>query len=362
MPTNYSGRIMLIAAVLLAALWAIFPSPAKLLNPNIPFSEKNALRPGIDMVGGTSLLYEIKVPEGTASNTNLAEQVMESLKKRVDPDGVRNLIWRPQGNTRLEIQMPLAGKNEKSKEKREAFDKAQGELDATNARVGAVVDAVEHLKADDRTKKLNELAMDSQARKDLFARLVQTWDQIQAIKAAHDPTKAAQQADLEDEYEKLKSQIDQTNLTVSDLEAVLDSYSDPDKRSQALAGLKEKFKNFPSRAAAINDFVKAYEDYTQVKASIDDAGDLKRLLKGSGVLEFHILVQEMNSPAAVAMRERLAKSGPRVQAGDTMRWFPVDRPDEFRGQTIPYNNKHYVLLYTTPDQQMGNGPVIPHWR
>src|SRR5438477_443216 len=83
---------------------------------------------------GTSLLYEIKVPEGVAGNTNLAEQVMESLKKRVDPDGVRNLIWRPQGNTRLEIQMPLAGKNEKSKERREAFDKAQGQLDATNAR------------------------------------------------------------------------------------------------------------------------------------------------------------------------------------------------------------------------------------
>src|SRR5437773_6030962 len=124
MPTNYSGRVMAIVAVLLAALWAIFPSPSKLFNPNIPFSEKNALRPGIDMVGGTSLLYEIKVPEGVAGNTNLAEQVMESLKKRVDPDGVRNLIWRPQGNTRLEIQMPLAGKNEKSKEKREADRKS----------------------------------------------------------------------------------------------------------------------------------------------------------------------------------------------------------------------------------------------
>src|SRR5205823_6021837 len=189
--------LMVIFAVLLAALWAIFPSPGKLFDPSVPFYEKNALRPGIDMVGGTSLTYEIKVPPGTSSNTNLAEQVMESLKKRVDPDGVRNLIWRPQGNTRLEIQMPMAGKNEKSKEKRIAFDQAQGELDATNARMGAVVDAVEHLKGDDRTKKLNELAMDSQARKELFAKLVQNWDQIQSIKAAHDPTKAAQQADLE---------------------------------------------------------------------------------------------------------------------------------------------------------------------
>ena len=29
-----------------------------------------------------------------------------------------------------------------------------------------------------------------------------------------------------------------------------------------------------------------------VKGQLDDAGELKRLLKGSGVLEFHILVQD----------------------------------------------------------------------
>ena len=94
-----SGRVSLIVAVLLLALWAIFPS-GNFKHPD--------LKPGIDMVGGTSLLYEIKPPEGGGfQGGNLAEQVMESLKKRVDPDGVRNLIWRPQGNTRLEIQMPL---------------------------------------------------------------------------------------------------------------------------------------------------------------------------------------------------------------------------------------------------------------
>src|SRR5437762_2302219 len=167
MPTNYSGRVIAIAAVLLAALWAIFPSPGKLFDPNVPFAEKHALRPGIDMVGGTSLTYEIKAPPGTSSNTNLAEQVMESLKKRVDPDGVRNLIWRPQGNTRLEIQMPMAGKNEKSKEKRIAFDKALDALNATNARAGAVIEAVEHLKGEDRAKRLNELAEDSKQRQEL---------------------------------------------------------------------------------------------------------------------------------------------------------------------------------------------------
>src|SRR5512139_2543979 len=110
MPTNISGRLTLIAVVLWVCLSLIFPScPPSLfwfLNPRQTVTIKPDLKPGIDMVGGTSLLYEIKAPAGAADNT-LAEQVMNSLKKRVDPDGVRNLVWRPQGATRLEIQMPL---------------------------------------------------------------------------------------------------------------------------------------------------------------------------------------------------------------------------------------------------------------
>ena len=101
MPTQFTGRITLILIVVLGALWAIFPS-GNLRKPD--------LKPGIDMVGGTSLLYEIKQPADgwNDPNNSLANVVMESLKKRVDPGGLRNLIWRPQGNTRLEIQMPLS--------------------------------------------------------------------------------------------------------------------------------------------------------------------------------------------------------------------------------------------------------------
>src|SRR3954452_16866043 len=110
MPQQYTGRIVLIVAILAAALFSIFPN-GNIKQPN--------LKPGIDMVGGTSLLYEIKQPAGGFHGTkSLAEQVMESLKKRVDPQGVRNLIWRPQGNTRLEIQMPAGKGSGNSAEKR----------------------------------------------------------------------------------------------------------------------------------------------------------------------------------------------------------------------------------------------------
>src|SRR5687768_9432794 len=155
MPTHYRGRLTLILFVLLAALWAIFPSG----NPKRP-----DLKPGIDMVGGTSLLYEIKAPEGGIHSDDLATQVAGSLKKRVDPDGVRNLIWRPQGATRLEIQMPLRAGSEQAKAAREAFATAQRALEATNVRPGEVVAAVQTLKGDARRAKLDELARGSTAR------------------------------------------------------------------------------------------------------------------------------------------------------------------------------------------------------
>jgi hypothetical protein len=120
MPTNYTSRIILTAAILLVAIWSIFPGMFKgQFRPD--------LKPGIDMVGGTSLLYEIKAAEGSTTDANIAERVMEALKKRVDPQGVRNLMCRSQGN-RMEIQMPLSGRSGDSNEWRDAFYTAEGQL------------------------------------------------------------------------------------------------------------------------------------------------------------------------------------------------------------------------------------------
>ena len=123
MPTNYTTRFLIIGGILLAAIWSIFPGAFKgNFDPD--------LKPGIDMVGGTSLLYEIRTPPGSKQYTgDLAVEMMNALKRRIDPEGVRNLIWRPQGNTRLEIQMPSSGKSGESAVKRAAY------ADALEARI-----------------------------------------------------------------------------------------------------------------------------------------------------------------------------------------------------------------------------------
>src|SRR5687767_3225399 len=191
MPTKYSGRILVILFVALACLFAIFPKA--LTQPGdffdfsgrVPFSQKLNLRPGIDMVGGTSLLYEIKPPDDSTYTSKLAERVMISLKKRVDPQGVRNLVWRPQGDTRLEIQMPMSAGSEKAEAVRESKIKAADELEATNVNPGEVVAAVEdkYDKPKERATRLKELAKGSPDRQNLFDRLAQTWDDLQAAKA-----------------------------------------------------------------------------------------------------------------------------------------------------------------------------------
>jgi len=144
-----------ILGILLIALLAIFwPPTSRHLN----------LKPGIDMVGGTSLTYEIKPPPGgTYAGKDLAVSVMESLKKRVDPEGVRNLIWRPQGSRQLEIQMPASNKTADSRKLRDAYAEAQQKLEDTNVRTSEVVRVVEKAAGADWDKDfINKMIDDHQ--------------------------------------------------------------------------------------------------------------------------------------------------------------------------------------------------------
>lgn len=368
MPKNYTFRVSLILVVLWLALSFIFPgvpgSTAYMLGllragfgGDVPaVSLKPDLRPGIDMVGGTSLLYQIKPPASGPVAPDLANQVMESLKKRVDPQGVRNLIWRPQGNTRIEIQMPMTKHNENASAIREDFAKAQRQLDETNVRPALVTDAIEGLKGDARTKRLQELAMGDPAREKLFGEMVSTYDALAAARAAKDIEKDVQ---LSQKYEDLQNRIEDTNLSVRMLQDVLDLK--PESRDPKVAAIKAGAKDFPDRLKAIDNFEQKYLAYAQVKNSIDDSAELKRLLKGSGVLEFHIMVEDYSSAEAQMMIQRLNKSGPVVQSGDTMRWFQIDHPQDWKQAKYEYNDKFYALAYTTPGKSMVNGPGIQRW-
>jgi SecD/SecF fusion protein len=367
--------VFIILLALFSALIAIFsPALVKLRHPTQPVTRWLNLNPGIDISGGTSLLYEIRKPEGgAAGDTNLAEKVMIALKRRIDPDGVRNLIWRPQGNDRLEIQMPFSGNTRANTENRakiaEELSAARAQLEGTNIAPQDVIDAVEQNNGHTQAE-LKKLADGDPARADYFAKLVAAWNQVQA---AHTQRDADLEARRRAEYQKLLSPsgddadlsvspIQATNLRSSDVDDALTS-SEP---GNSVAAIRAKFADFPDRMAAIDRYVAASDAESQVKNSLDSSEDIKRLLHGSGVLEFHIVVQRGDLDAGgqaeyLKMLHRLEAQGPRVEAGDTMRWYEVDKPDNVKTGMVPYNGKYYVLLWTTLDKTLDHRIGQPQW-
>ena len=364
METKQTGRVTLILGVLLLALWAICPHPSKLLDHGLPWGERVALRPGIDMAGGTSLLYQIKAPAGgyhSATGHTLAEDVADALKKRVDPAGIKNLIWRPIGADRLEIQIPASPQNDQATAARAASIAAARRLDALNVSDGAVRAAVEQPAGPARTAKLEALVGGLPNGKELVARLAAEYDATHAAEAAHD---ADAQARASDEYDRLIAAIEKSNLRSSDVETALAA----DSRETDLARMTAAAAAVPARAAALAEFVAAHDAYAALQGRVDDAAQLKRELQGSGVLEFHI-VADAATGLSYAERARMVRQlhdrGTRPQANDQVAWFGVDKPADYHpspdAPTETFNGKEYALCWITPGRQLVNGPGVPPW-
>ena len=136
-------------------------------------------------------------------------------------------------------------------------------------------------------------------------------------------------------------------------------------RDQRIAELKQNADGFEARLKAIDNFIEKYAAFNSVKSSIDDASDLKRLLKGSGVLEFHILADDIPESLHETMVKRLDEGDPKPRAGDTVQWFPVDRPEELGHPGVMHadpNGKVWALAFITPEKSMTNrDPNKPRW-
>ncbi len=77
---------------------------------------------GVDLVGGTILVYEVD-PSKKLPDNYKPEELAASLKRRIDPADLYNVTIRPVGQTRIEIILPTGGEYQ-----RIAADKAWKEL------------------------------------------------------------------------------------------------------------------------------------------------------------------------------------------------------------------------------------------
>src|SRR3954447_25196068 len=104
---DFLWRFMLIGGFTLAGLYSIWPPDQK-------------LKLGIDLSGGTILVYEV-------DRTNLPpgfnmDELVSALKKRADPEGVKEIPIRKIGSQRIEIILPQASNEEAEEVKKMLVD------------------------------------------------------------------------------------------------------------------------------------------------------------------------------------------------------------------------------------------------
>src|SRR5262249_45734939 len=104
---DFLWRFVLIGGFTLAGLVAMWPPAQK-------------LKLGIDLSGGTILVYEV-VRENLPPGFNM-DELISALKKRADPEGVKEIPIRKIGGNRIEIILPQASNEEVEEVKKMLID------------------------------------------------------------------------------------------------------------------------------------------------------------------------------------------------------------------------------------------------
>lgn len=372
------------------------------------------LKPGIDLAGGTTLVYDVLVPKGKD-----AEQVINDTiaiqKDRVDPTGVKNLIWRPEIGDRVSITMAQASPIVKATQ--EAYDDQLEKL-LDNTLDGADLDsAVLIADAQDRQQEFETLADGNAELVEKMNQLSELAAQRDALRAPYEAANAAWRAaqdkagptptesqqteldtlfielneraaafsDARDAYNAGRSDVLANAIDPAEVDRIL-ALSNETRKNQDVSPRQEALDNFkasrPGLAEQIEATAAAWAAYEQVKGPLDDPEDLKRLLRGAGVLEFRIAASPGGGgvpaqPLDVSTyAQRLDEKGPRAGLTEDWRWFKVQSLEKFfdrseeREELIanpeqaasafmrfslvarPYGGDFYILLSNTPGTSM----------
>ena len=165
MKSNLLSRFILIFGAIALALFCIF---------------SNGLKGGIDLSGGTDLIYQLNVPPGYKGDPNiLAQQVISVLRRRVDPGNVHNLVWRVLAGERIEIQMPLA--STASRQAQSNYQKLVDKLLADNIMPSQIGSAMA-LSGNQRQAQIKILAQGIPQRLTLLQTLATRYDALAAAR------------------------------------------------------------------------------------------------------------------------------------------------------------------------------------
>lgn len=343
---NLSIKLLCVIAVAALAALAMYPPEKR-------------LKPGIDLAGGHSLLYEIDTAGLDDSQLpGLAQKIISQLRKRVDPNGQRNLVWRPLGDTRIEIQMPTAtGAARDLREAREQAIEAALKLDVPRTSILAALEQP----AEQRLEALKALNKGVESRNEPLAALADVYENYRKIKAGEAPAEAGQdEATAFTKYEQALQKVLDTNLTRARLSDLLDLPPGP-ARDEQLATIKTRFSAY---AGAIDAAVQKNDEWSKDRSLLEDPEDLKRLLRGAGVLEFRIMAERDESnpsrlkstnPALAQQLDeyvrQLQERGPRPKLGQPYEWFKIQDPVSYFKAKDQDDIKNQIRFHSTIVEQ-----------
>ncbi|MCE9618916.1 MAG: protein translocase subunit SecD [Planctomycetes bacterium] len=372
-------QVTCVVALSVTLFWSIWPLD-------------KTLRLGKDLRGGVSLVYAVKMPP-TAKPEQVLKQVIDVLKQRVNPTGVLDISFVPQGRDRIEVVMPLPGAEVRAKQV--AFKQALTELASRS-----VIDATELNQTLAAGGAVQRFGGTDPAFKEKIAKLQAAYDQAKSARSALEAAtkgggdiSAAETAlaKAENELEAQLSGVATKGMGESRLLRVLalDHTPRPMRDAQGAIMLDENGKTrmgpserdrglqairaeFAGSAKDLDAMLAAYAEYEKVHTSLDDPEDLKRLFRGAGVLDFRIALKN-SIPEGVnpeQMRKELAERGPSGAQSAVAAWYPINDPKQW-GETpaqidallrdpatyfaqrdliaASYDGKPYILLSTLPE-------------
>jgi len=393
MKKNHWSKLLLIVLVTAFCVAFMYPPQEK-------------IRLGKDLQGGVSIILQVRIDDSDNWET-IMSQVITVIKQRVNPSGVLDISVQAQGRDRLEIVMPLpsdevlAARTQYEAILTDIVNKARipsAELSQALREGNAVARfGGDTTSGGSRVAQLTrlQLAHDKQqtARADLDAVEGQDTDPVELAKLQQAVADA--EYEFENEYEQtLRMSLDERRLVQAvirptkpepvigaDGKPVLDPVTGqeqqgPSAREVEVGRLKSEF---PNVASEIDAMIAAYDSYTSKRKGLDDPDDLLRLLRGAGVLDFHIAVR-LSTAVGVnpdQLRTQLMERGPAGVDSNVARWFAIndlkqwyEKPEQleslradpvayFAGRDLAgaeYDGKYYLLLYTTDAKSMTHRP------
>jgi len=327
-----------------------------------PPAEKIGL--GKDLRGGASLIYSVEI-SSTETAGEVIPQVIDVLKKRIDPNGLFEISIVRQGQDRIEITMPLPSDHVKAL--KTAFQEELSKLSITSIEPDDF-ERMMRLPIDERDAELKrvgaasdtvyQILLKSAAAYDLSKQLRSQLD-LMSLNTDIDETTldalVGQVAQAELDYELARDETLATAISPESIKRALeqskvektlkdgdDYITIPSPRERALNRIREQY---PEIGDQLEKVIAAYEVYSENRNSLDDTADLKRLVQAAGVLSFRITADPtgrgntgFTHPEESRLRELFQEKGPKQAGTRDARWFKINKQDSWYSSVSAYES------------------------